>query len=160
MHGRELLWHHWPFGCHCCLRYWEVLIGFGCRMHKLPNGSVSSIDRFDELQQLSHGHLSRLDRLNFVRKLRGVHGRELLRYNWSLGRNCFMRYWSVLIGFGCRMHKLPNGPVSTLYRQLYLEAARHARQGPIVRQLVSQPSLLLALVVSSHWLQLSHAQAA
>ena len=82
----------------------------------MPDGSVSSLHRLDKLQQLSHGHLSRLDRIDFVRKLHGVHGRELLRHHWPLGCHWYLRNRAVLIGFGCRMYKLPNGPVSILYR--------------------------------------------
>jgi hypothetical protein len=98
MHGGELLWHRWSLSCHGCLRHWAVLRGIGDSLLSLLNGSVSSVHKFDELQQLSYGHIFGLHWSVVIRKLRGMHGRKLLWYEWPLGRHGCMSRRTI---FGC-----------------------------------------------------------
>jgi hypothetical protein len=108
MHGGELLCHDRPHGRHGCLRSWAVLGGFCSCVHELSYGSVSSIRRFDELQQLSHRHLSGIHRLDFVGQLHGMHGGELLRHDRSHGRHCCLRYGDLLYRCFDGLFKLRN----------------------------------------------------
>ncbi len=47
--------------------------------------------------------------------------RELLRHDWTFGSIRPMLFWTVFVGFGSDLHKLPHGPLSSIYRHIKLQ---------------------------------------
>ena len=83
------------------------------QLHKLPIWSDSNKRCSDELHELPRRYVSRFHRCI---ELHGMHSWELLWYHGSLSRHWFVRKWTILCGFGFGLHKLPNGPISSISR--------------------------------------------
>ena len=123
----ELLRNHWALGGYSHLRRWEILVGLGLFLHELPNRSVSSKRRLDELHELPHRHFSRHDWRVVFCGLCGVHIRELLRHDGTLGSHGIMRRWAIFGGFGLVLHELLSWSVSNERRLDRLLELPHRR---------------------------------
>ena len=106
MHSWDLLRNNGPLSRHWFLRKWTILCGVGYGLHNLPDGPISSIIWFEQLQQLSYGYFSGFNWRGCVRKLHRMLGGKLLRHDRSRRRDRRVRSGDLLYCFFNDLFKL------------------------------------------------------